>query len=225
MAQNRSSFTTSTPALALNCLSVSGNQRRWVFSMTVMLLMALLLSGCGGDSTSPLPEPFPPSSAPKYTVGGTVSGLGGSSLSIALNSEEPLAINSNGSFAFPQTLADNSAYSVAITSHPSDPAQVCDISNGSGSISSGDVADIAINCIQHNVNLSWSANSESDLQGYNIYYGEYSDALNSKIFVSSSESGLTFTPSRFGNHYFSISALDNSGNESPLSTAIFIEVN
>lgn len=164
------------------------------------------------------------SSAAQYSIGGTVSGLSGSGLSIALNSEESLEIYNDGSFTFSQTLTTANTYSVAITSHPSEPAQVCEINNASGSISNEDITNISINCIQHNVNLSWNENHESDLHGYYIYYGEHVDELNNKIFVQSSNNKLTFTPSRSGDHYFSISALDASGNESTLSTAVFVEV-
>lgn len=82
-----------------------------------------------------------------WAVGGTVTGLLGSSLELSLNSgEQTLALHTNGSFAFPSPLASGTSYSVAIASQPSSPTQNCALSNASGTVANQDVADIVVNC-------------------------------------------------------------------------------
>lgn|GEM_PF-2381464 len=66
------------------------------------------------------------------------------------------------------------------------------------------------------VTLSWSANTESDLQGYNIYRG--TTKLN-----TAPATGTTYTATGLTNgtsYSFQISAVDTSGNESAKSTAV-----
>ena len=76
--------------------------------------------------------------------------------------------------------------------------------------------------------LAWDANSESDLSEYRIYYSRNSSVSTSSSFVSipkSSASYLFETNRLLGDTqgdplFFSITALDTSGNESRASTAI-----
>ncbi|MBN8728042.1 MAG: hypothetical protein J0H15_10130 [Xanthomonadales bacterium] len=81
-----------------------------------------------------------------YTVGGTVSGLLGSGLSLKLNGDAALPIAGNGAFTFPTTLAAGSVYSVTVATQPTAPAQVCTVSNGSGTIGTGNVTNVQVNC-------------------------------------------------------------------------------
>src|ERR1700677_3970371 len=76
--------------------------------------------------------------ASNYTVGGTVSGLTGSDLVLQYasgnNATSSLTISSNGSFAFAPRVANGTSYSVSIESQPVNPAQICTVSNGSGTL-------------------------------------------------------------------------------------------
>ncbi len=83
----------------------------------------------------------------EYTIGGTVSGLSGEGLVLALNGDETLAIDDNGEFVFDSTLTDGAAYAVSVDTQPSGPNQVCTIANGSGTISGGAVTNVAVNCV------------------------------------------------------------------------------
>ncbi|WP_372971475.1 InlB B-repeat-containing protein [Marinobacter sp.] len=58
---------------------------------------------------------------------------------------ETLSSTSNGAFSFPTPLADGSSYGVVIDEQPSN--QVCDVTNGSGSISSSDVTNVSVSCV------------------------------------------------------------------------------
>ncbi len=82
-----------------------------------------------------------------YTVGGTVSGLAGSGLVLQNNGGDDLAITGNGGFTFATALADGSAYTVLVKTHPSDPDQTCTVSNGSGSLSGTNVNDVSVTCV------------------------------------------------------------------------------
>jgi len=84
--------------------------------------------------------------ASTFTVGGTVSGLGGGTLILQNNGGDNLSINSNGSFAFPLPLVDGAAYSVAVVSQPSGPTQTCTVTNGSGNIAGANVTSVSIAC-------------------------------------------------------------------------------
>ena len=89
-------------------------------------------------------------------VGGTVTGLVGTGLSLSLSAEleegqgtepdvESLEISEDGAFEFEQLLKDGAAYQVTIAQQPSDPEQVCTIDNAEG-VLEGDVTDVAVRC-------------------------------------------------------------------------------
>src|ERR1700677_824352 len=70
--------------------------------------------------------------------GAAVSGLTGSDLVLQSasgnNATSSLTISSNGSFAFAPRVANGTSYSVSIESQPVNPAQICTVSNGSGTL-------------------------------------------------------------------------------------------
>ena len=84
---------------------------------------------------------------PTFTVGGNVSGLAGTGLSLTLNAgAQTLPVSANGSFTFPTGLADGTTYAVTVGAQPSTPAQTCTVSNGSGTIAGGNVTNVAVAC-------------------------------------------------------------------------------
>jgi lysyl endopeptidase len=87
---------------------------------------------------------FPAGSS--HSVGGTVSGLDGSGLVLQNNGGDDLAISENGSFEFATTLFDGQSYDVSVAVHPSAPAQVCQVINGSGTVDGEDVTDVEVVC-------------------------------------------------------------------------------
>jgi hypothetical protein len=84
----------------------------------------------------------------QHVVGGTVSGLTGAGLKLALNGGTPFAVGSSGGFAFPTVLPSGSTYTVTITDQPTTPWQTCMINSGTGSgtIADADIASVAIVC-------------------------------------------------------------------------------
>ena len=118
----------------------------------LLVLLAACSNGRGNleepaDSSAPPPPP-PSQGAPlNFSVGGTVSGLSGSGLVLQSNGAGDLVVTADGPFAFAGRLAAGATYSVTVSSQPAVPAQVCTVSNGSGSVASADVTDVAVNCV------------------------------------------------------------------------------
>jgi subtilisin-like proprotein convertase family protein len=82
-----------------------------------------------------------------YTVGGTVTGLLGDSVTLSLNGTESLPVASDGSFTFATPLADGASYAVTVQTQPASPPEVCTVANGSGSIAGANVTSVQVSCI------------------------------------------------------------------------------
>lgn len=80
---------------------------------------------------------------PAYAVGGFVSGLTGS-LTLQLNSANPLTITRDGAYVFPVPLANGTPYVVTVSAQP--VGQSCAIANGNGTISAASVSNINVTC-------------------------------------------------------------------------------
>ena len=83
----------------------------------------------------------------RFSVGGTVSGLEGVGMVLQNNQGDDLVVEANGAFTFPTRLDDDAAYDVSILIQPVKRGQDCTVSNGKGTISSEDVANVGINCV------------------------------------------------------------------------------
>jgi hypothetical protein len=84
---------------------------------------------------------------PRYTVGGTVSGLAGSGLVLRDNGGDDLPVNADGTFIFRTALTDLSAYTVTVRTQPTNRSQTCTVLNGSGNLAGANVTNIAITCV------------------------------------------------------------------------------
>ncbi len=80
-----------------------------------------------------------------YTVGGMISGLSGTGLVLANNGTDHLSINGNGSFSFSSPLASGSSYNVSVATQPSNPAQTCTVTNGTGTVSAN-ITSVQVSC-------------------------------------------------------------------------------
>jgi len=81
------------------------------------------------------------------TVGGTVSGLAGTSLVLQNNGDDDLPISADGSFTFTTPLADGSTYAVTVLNQPTSPSQTCSVINGSGTLAGADITDVSVTCV------------------------------------------------------------------------------
>ncbi len=93
------------------------------------------------DDDTPLPQPQ------AFTIGGTITGLVGSGLVLRnLPTGEDLPAG-NGPFSFAQASPDRLGYDVTVGAQPTNPTQVCTVTNGSGTVAGAPVTDIAVDCI------------------------------------------------------------------------------
>lgn len=118
---------------------------------TVKLTLTLL-SGCAALGTQPtatltiIDDDRPLPVTPTFALGGTVSGLAGSGLVLKTSGFDQVQLAGNGTFTFPRRLPDGTAWSVSVGTQPVNPAQVCTVTNGSGTIAGSDVANIQVDC-------------------------------------------------------------------------------
>ncbi|MCC6312351.1 MAG: hypothetical protein IT345_15760, partial [Trueperaceae bacterium] len=81
-----------------------------------------------------------------HTVGGSVSGLEGTGLSLTLGTEVR-PILADGDFTFATPVLPGVGYTVGVGTPPSGPAQTCTVSNGQGTMPSADVTDVSVTCV------------------------------------------------------------------------------
>src|SRR5262249_31155372 len=80
---------------------------------------------------------------PSYSVGGTVSGLNGTVL-LQDNASDTLSVSADGSFTFSTPVPAGSAFNVTVKIGPS--GQTCSVANGTGTIGSGNITNVAVLC-------------------------------------------------------------------------------
>ena len=78
-----------------------------------------------------------------YSVGGTVSGLSGTVV-LQDNGGDNLTVSAIGGFTFATTLTTGSAYDVTVQTSPA--GQTCTVANGSGTVGSASITDVAVTC-------------------------------------------------------------------------------
>ena len=85
------------------------------------------------------------SAAKTFTIGGTVNGLNaGTSVTLLDNGGDSLTVTANGAFTFKTALATGAAYSVTVGTQPT--GETCTVSNGSGTVGSANVTNVAVAC-------------------------------------------------------------------------------
>jgi hypothetical protein len=88
-------------------------------------------------------DPLPPT---QYPVGGTLVGLKGTGLVLQNNGGDDLAPTQNGDFAFVAPLDEGTAYAVTVATQPTNPAQFCFVTNGSGMASASSSKAVTVTC-------------------------------------------------------------------------------
>jgi Putative esterase len=80
-----------------------------------------------------------------YTVGGTVSGLAsGGTVVLQDNGGNDLSVTASGAFTFSTALAAGAAYNVTVKTSPL--GQTCTVANGTGTVGSANVTNVAVTC-------------------------------------------------------------------------------
>ena len=135
-------------------------------------------------------------SAVTYTIGGTISGYSGSGLVLQDNGGNNLTVTSGATgFTFSQAIASGSPYSVTVLTQPSNPAQTCLVTNGSGNATSN-VTNVQIACTTNTYTIGGS------ISGYSGSGLVLQDNSGDNLTVSSGATAFTFaTPIASGKGY------------------------
>jgi WD40 repeat protein len=84
-----------------------------------------------------------------YTVGGTITGINGT---VTLqNNGDDIIVSANGSFTFPTQVASGSAYNVTAIQPV---GQTCTVTNGSGTVGAGSIANVGVNCVTNSYTVA-----------------------------------------------------------------------
>ncbi|MBK9002021.1 MAG: hypothetical protein IPM35_40365 [Myxococcales bacterium] len=90
--------------------------------------------GSGGGTSGP------------HTIGGAVVGLFGTGLKLQNNGADEIAVAKSGPFTFPTQVNTGNPYAVSVSAQPTNPAQSCTVQNGSGTVGTADVTNVAVSC-------------------------------------------------------------------------------
>jgi hypothetical protein len=107
-------------------------------SIGPVAFLALLMVACDGSGGGGPP--------PEFSVSGAVSGLAGAGLVLRDNGVDDLSVTADGAMVFRTKISSGAAYSVTVFTQPTDPAQTCTVTNGSGMMGNSDVTNVAVSC-------------------------------------------------------------------------------
>lgn len=99
-----------------------------------------------------------------YRVGGIVTGLAGSGLTLQNNGANDLAISGDGAFEFSAAVPSNGSYAATISGQPTSPWQTCVVANASGVVTNNDVSTITVSCTTNKYALRGSVQGLSPSQ-------------------------------------------------------------
>jgi Galactose oxidase, central domain len=122
------------------------------FAVVALILGSGFLAACSGVH-SPFNGTGSGGGTGPYSIGGTVSGLNGTGLVLQDNAGDNLTVTKNGAFTFATSIASGGAYAVTVATQPTNPAQSCAVTSGSGT-ATANVTTVAVACTNAVVNAS-----------------------------------------------------------------------
>ena len=129
----------------LRCVSSAPGVRRARLRALASIAVACLgIGGCGGGSGGGSGGGL--GGAAAFTVGGFVSGLAGGRVTISDSGAGSITVAANGSFTLPSRLPNYATYAVTITVQPTNPAELCTVTGGDGTIAGTPVTTVNITC-------------------------------------------------------------------------------
>ena len=139
----------------------TGGKRCAIFALPcIFYVLAGCSNGRGSVESGEAQEP-PPEAPSTFAVRGEVTGLTGSGLVLQLNGAGDLPVESDGAFAFADSLADQAPYAVTVSRQPANPAQTCTPQNASGTIAGADATEVSIVCSTESFAIGGSVTSDS----------------------------------------------------------------
>jgi 6-phosphogluconolactonase (cycloisomerase 2 family) len=137
-----------------------------------------------------------------YSVGGHISGLTGGGLVLQDNGGDNLAVAAKAtSFTFKTALAGGAAYSVKVLTQPTNPAQTCTVSAGSGNVAAANVTTVSIACTNNTYSVGGSISGLTS--GGLVLQDNGGDNLN----VSANATSFTFKTALLPGAAYSVSVL------------------
>jgi 6-phosphogluconolactonase (cycloisomerase 2 family) len=126
----------------------------------------MLVAACGGGTVSGLLDGTSSSSSSSgsssssssggsssYTISASVSGLAGVGLVLQYNGGNNLSVAANGTSTFTTKIASGATYAVTVLNQPTNPAQICTVTAGTGT-ASANVA-VTVTCVtQYTISAS-----------------------------------------------------------------------
>jgi hypothetical protein len=110
-------------------------------------------NGTGTVGASPVSSLFVTCTAVDRTVSGTVSGLlSGRSLVLSDSGSNSTTVSADGSFTFSTPVAGGTNYAVTVLTQPS--GQSCSVTDGTGTMGSDDVSNVAVICSDGRYNVA-----------------------------------------------------------------------
>ncbi|MBF5041691.1 hypothetical protein FGE12_04760 [Aggregicoccus sp. 17bor-14] len=132
--------------------------RNW--KILTAVLASVALAACGGRDDNTDNNPPPPAST--YSVGGTVSGLSGTGLKLKNNGGDELTVTGS-TFTFATKIATGGAYAVTVSAQPN--GQTCTVANGTGTVGTANVTNVAVTCANNPVNTFSVSGNASGVSG------------------------------------------------------------
>jgi N-acetylneuraminic acid mutarotase len=171
------------------------------------------VSGGTGTLTSNVTNVSVTCTIDTYTIGGSVINLVGTGGGLKLqdNGGDTLLVNGNGGFTFPTALLSGSTYSVTVFVQPSNPAQTCGVTNGSGT-ATGNVTDVVVDC-GHN---EWTWIGGSNIVAQKGTYGTLGAPSAANI-PGARYVAINWTDASGDFWLFGGNGYDSTGFESPLN--------
>jgi N-acetylneuraminic acid mutarotase len=110
-------------------------------------------NGTGTVGAAPVSSLFVTCTAMDRTVSGTVSGLlSGRSLVLQDSGANPTTVSADGTFTFSTPVAGGTNYAVTVLTQPS--GQNCSVTDGTGTMGSDDVSNVAVICSNGKYNIA-----------------------------------------------------------------------
>jgi hypothetical protein len=146
-----------------------------------------------GNKTIPnWPVCNPMGSIPCFSVGGTVSGLTGTTV-LQKNGGNPTTISTDGPFSFSSLQVNGSPYSVIDIQQPTN--QQCTVTNGNGSINNANVTNIAVDCQTCWIPTSSTGAPSARSMHSQIWTGNKMIVWGGEIYGGTTDTGAIYHPS------------------------------
>jgi 6-phosphogluconolactonase (cycloisomerase 2 family) len=152
-----------------------------------------------------------------FTVGGTVGGLVGSGLVLANNGGDKITVAAGAkSFTFPTSIASGGAYAVTVATQPSNPVQVCTVTNGSGTVASAAVTTVAVACTTPIGSISYTVGGS--IAGLTSAGLVLEDNVGDHLTIAARATSFTFPTLIPGGKPYAVSVLTQPSNPAQVCT-------